>query len=334
MTRDTLIEVKDLRVQFAGRGGQPLRALDGVSFSIQRERTLGVVGESGCGKSVTALSIMGLLPPTGRVAAGEILFRRDGEALDLARLPRTGRTIRSIRGNQIAMIFQEPMTSLNPVYTIANQIVEAIALHQRLPQAEARQKAAAMLKTVGIPSAEQRLDDYPHQLSGGMRQRVMIAMALSCNPALLIADEPTTALDVTVQAQVLELMNTLRAEYRTAIMFITHDLGVIAEMADDVIVMYLGRVVESGPTRRILDAPRHPYTRGLIGSIPSLTRSRKEPLVPIQGSVPDLSEVPSGCGFRTRCPHAMEICGQRVPTLRGVGEGQAAACWLYPEGAP
>ncbi len=323
-----LIEVKDLQVHFPGRGDQILRAIDGISFAIDRERTLGVVGESGCGKSMTALAIMGLVPPPGRVAAGEIIFRGNDETVDIARLTRTGREVRAIRGNQIAMIFQEPMTSLNPVYTIGNQITEAIVLHQRVGAAEARDKAIAMLRAVGIPSPERRIDDYPHVLSGGMRQRAMIAMALSCNPALLIADEPTTALDVTVQAQVLDLMSRLQADYRTAILFITHDLGVIAETADDVLVMYLGRIVEAGPARSILRAPRHPYTQGLMQSIPSLTRRKSEKLIPIQGTVPDLEAVPSGCGFQTRCPHATAICRAETPPHFSAAERHTAACWL------
>jgi oligopeptide/dipeptide ABC transporter ATP-binding protein len=236
--------------------------------------------------------------------------------------------MRSIRGNEIAMIFQEPMTSLNPVYTIGNQIMEAIILHQRLSKKEARKKAIEMLHAVGIPAPEQRVDEYPHQLSGGMRQRAMIAMALSCNPSLLIADEPTTALDVTIQAQVLALMNNLRREFKTAILFITHNLGVIAKMADEVVVMYLGRIVEGAPVREIFHDPRHPYTRGLMNSIPSLATTRKERLIPIEGVVPDPSEMPQGCGFGPRCPHAMEICSKEIPALTEVAPGHRVACWL------
>ncbi|HSV93070.1 MAG TPA: ABC transporter ATP-binding protein [Desulfobacterales bacterium] len=294
---EPLLEIKKLVTSFHTDAGT-VRAVDGVDLSLARERTLGLVGESGSGKSVTALSVMGLVPrPAGRITSGEILFNPDGRVCDLARLDPRGREIRAIRGNDIAMIFQEPMTSLNPVFTIGNQIMEAIILHQRLSRRDARAKAVEMLAEVGIPNPEARCDQYPHQLSGGMRQRAMIAMALSCRPALLIADEPTTALDVTIQAQVLELMNRLRAEFRTSILFITHDLGVIAKMADHVAVMYLGKVAESGPVREIFHSPRHPYTQGLMHSIPSIAASRSTRLTPIEGVVPDLFHVPPGCGF-------------------------------------
>ena len=323
-----LIDVIDLRTSFRTEEGV-VRAVDGVSFSIAKEKTLGVVGESGCGKSVTALSIMGLIPsPPGRIESGQMLFRADTEAIDLAKLDPRGRAIRSIRGNQIAMIFQEPMTSLNPVFTVGMQIIESITLHQHLPRKEAREKAIDMLRAVGIPSPEQRIEDYPHQLSGGMRQRVMIAMALSCHPSLLIADEPTTALDVTIQAQVLDLMNDLRAQFHMAILFITHDLGVIAQTADAVAVMYLGKIVEAAPVTELFDHPGHPYTRGLMKSIPSLTMTRKDRLIPIKGVVPELSEIREGCGFEPRCPHAMKICRGHVPPLKEVAPGHTVACWL------
>lgn len=324
-----LIEVKDLKTYFYTEDGVG-RAVDGVDFTIEREKTLGMVGESGCGKSVTALSIMGLISiPPGRIEAGEILYHRNGDVIDLTKLDPRGPEMRSIRGNEIAMIFQEPMTSLNPVFTIGKQIMEAIILHQRLRKKEARKKAIEMLHAVGIPSPEQIIDEYPHQLSGGMRQRAMIAMALSCNPSLLIADEPTTALDVTIQAQVLDLMNNLRTEFKTAILFITHDLGVIANMADDVMVMYLGRIVEGAPVRGIFHDPKHPYTQGLMNSIPSLTSTRKERLTPIEGIVPDSFEVPQGCGFEPRCPYAMEICRNQIPELKEVAPGHWVACWLF-----
>jgi len=324
-----LIKVKGLKTYFYTEDGVG-RAVDGVDFTIEREKTLGMVGESGCGKSVTALSIMRLIPtPPGRIEAGEILYHQNGDVIDLTKLDPKGPEMRSIRGNEIAMIFQEPMTSLNPVYTIGKQIMEAIILHQRLRKKEARKKAIEMLHAVGISSPEQIIDEYPHQLSGGMRQRAMIAMALSCNPSLLIADEPTTALDVTIQAQVLDLMNNLRTEFKTAILFITHDLGVIANMADDVVVMYLGRIVEGAPVRDIFHDPKHPYTQGLMNSIPSLTSTRKERLTPIEGIVPDSFEVPQGCGFEPRCPHAMEICRNQVPQLKEVAPGHLAACWLF-----
>jgi len=324
-----LIDVRGLKTYFYTEDGV-VRAVDGVDFTIEPEKTLGIVGESGCGKSVTALSIMGLVQsPPGKIAAGEIIYSHDGKDTDLTKLNPKGREYRSIRGNEIAMIFQEPMTSLNPVYTIGNQIMEAIILHQHLNKHEAKQKAIDMLHSVGIPVPEQRVNEYPHQLSGGMRQRAMIAMALSCNPSLLIADEPTTALDVTIQAQVLDLMNDLRRDFKASIQFITHDLGVIADMADDVVVMYLGKIVESASVREVFHNPKHPYTEGLMNSIPSLKTTKKERLIPIKGVVPDPFDVPDGCGFEPRCPHAMEICKREVPTLKEVSPGHLASCWLY-----
>lgn len=323
-----LIKVKALKTNFYTEAGV-VHAVNGVDFTIEKEKTLGVVGESGCGKSVTALSIMGLIRSPGKIEAGEILFHRNGEIIDLTKLDPKGSEMRSIRGNEIAMIFQEPMTSLNPVYTIGNQIMESIILHQRLGRKEARNEAIEMLRAVGISSPEQRIREYPHQLSGGMRQRAMIAMALSCNPSLLIADEPTTALDVTIQAQVLKLMNDLRTEFNAAIMFITHDLGVIAHMADDVVVMYLGRIVERAVVRDIFHDPRHPYTHGLMNSIPSLVTTKEKRLVPIEGVVPDLLEVKEGCGFELRCPHTTSICKQLVPPLKEVSPGHLTSCWLY-----
>ena len=324
-----LIEVRDLKTYFYTEDGV-VRAVDGVDFTIEPEKTLGVVGESGCGKTVAALSVMGLIQiPPGKIETGEILYHRDGKVTELTRLNPKGREYRSIRGNEIAMIFQEPMTSLNPVYTIGNQIMEAIILHQHLKKKEARKKAIEMLYAVGIPVPEQRVDEYPHQLSGGMRQRAMIAMALSCNPSLLIADEPTTALDVTIEAQVLDLMNGLRENFNTAIQFITHDLGVIAQMADNVVIMYLGKIVESATVGEIFHNTKHPYTQGLMNSIPSLATTKKERLIPIKGVVPDPFEVPEGCGFEPRCPQAMEICKTKIPPLKEVASGHLAACWLY-----
>jgi len=324
-----LITIRGLKTYFYTENGV-VRAVDEVDFTIGSEKTLGVVGESGCGKSVTALSILGLIQtPPGRIEAGEILFHRNGEIIDLTKLNPKGREMRSIRGNEIAMIFQEPMTALNPVYTIGNQIIEAITLHQHMRKKAARKKAIEMLEAVGISSPEQRIDEYPHQLSGGMRQRAMIASALSCRPSLLIADEPTTALDVTIQAQVLDLMNDLRKEFKAAILFITHDLGVIAKMADDVVVMYLGKIVESAPVRDIFHDPKHPYTLGLINSIPSFRVSRQSRLVPIKGVVPDPLKAPKGCGFEPRCPQTMEICRTRIPPLKDVAHGHSVACWLY-----
>jgi len=323
-----LLDVRNLKTYFYTEDGV-VRAVDGVTFSIDPERTLGVVGESGCGKSVTARAIMRLIQSPGKIEAGEIFLNHDGETIDLTKLAPMGKKMRSIRGNKIAMIFQEPMTSLNPVYTIGNQITETIILHQGLRKREARKRAIEMLTAVGISSPEQRVDEYPHQLSGGMRQRAMIAMALSCHPSLLIADEPTTALDVTIQAQVLDLMNDLRKKFRTSILFITHDLGVIAKMADHVVVMYLGKIVESAPVRGIFKDPKHPYTHGLMNSIPSLKMSRKKRLVPIKGIVPDLLEAPQGCGFEPRCPSAMEKCKAHIPPLKEVAQNHLAACWLY-----
>ena len=324
-----LIEIKGLKTYFYTQGGV-VRAVDGVDFTIEPEKTLGIVGESGCGKSVTALSILRLIEsPPGKIRAGEILFHRNGGVLDLTQIDPRGSRMRSIRGNEIAMIFQEPMTSLNPVYTIGNQIMESIILHQNLNKRTARIKAIEMLQAVGIPLPEQRMSEYPHQLSGGMRQRAMIAMALSCNPALLIADEPTTALDVTIQAQVLKLMNNLRKEFKASILFITHDLGVIAGMADDVAVMYLGKIVEFGTVRDIFHHPKHPYTQGLMNSIPSVSIGTKKRLVPIEGVVPDLLDVPQGCGFGPRCPKNLEICSNKIPVLQEVASGHEVACWLY-----
>ncbi len=321
-----LIELRDLKTYFYTEDGV-VKAVDGVSFSIERQKTLGVVGESGCGKSVTALSIMGLIPmPPGKILEGSIIYHRDGQEIELTKLDPKGKQYREIRGNEIAMIFQEPMTSLNPVYTIGNQIMEAIILHQKVGKREARERAIEMLKAVGIPSPEQRIDEYPHQLSGGMRQRAMIAMALSCNPHLLIADEPTTALDVTIQAQILDLMRKLQSEFHMALMMITHNLGVIAEMADDVVIMYMGKVVEEAPVKEIYHNPTHPYTIGLMESIPALTR-KKERLKPIKGMVPDPYNLPKGCPFEPRCPEAMEICREQMPELKEVRPKHRVACW-------
>ncbi len=323
-----LIELKGLRTYFYTEDGV-VKAVDGVSFAIEPEQTLGVVGESGCGKSVTALSIMGLVPmPPGKIVEGEILFYKDGKTIELHKLNPKGKEYRSIRGKEIAMIFQEPMTSLNPVFTIGYQIMEAIMLHQKVSKREARQKAIEMLRQVGIPEPEQRVDEYPHQLSGGMRQRAMIAMALSCNPSLLIADEPTTALDVTIQAQVLDLMQDLKRKFHAAIMLITHDLGVVAEMCEEVVVMYLGKVVEHAKVRPIFHEPKHPYTQGLLKSIPSLATKKKR-LEPIKGVVPDPLNAPPGCPFNPRCPHAMDICRQEMPPLKEVATDHDVACWLY-----
>jgi oligopeptide/dipeptide ABC transporter ATP-binding protein len=318
-----LLEVRGLRTLFKGEQGE-VRAVDGVDFRLERGRTLGIVGESGCGKSVTALSIMGLVPqPPGRIAAGEVLF--EGEDL----LKSAPQRLRDLRGDKLAMIFQEPMTSLNPAFTVGDQISEAILRHRKVTPAEARSQAIEMLRRVRIPSPERRALDYPHQLSGGMRQRVMIAMALACNPQLLIADEPTTALDVTIQAQILDLMRTLRAELGTAIILITHDLGVVAELADEVLVMYAGKVIERCAAENLFAEPQHPYTVGLLGSIPRL-HLEQERLSAIEGFVPDASALPAGCRFHPRCPFVVDRCREEVPPLAEVATGHYAACWRAP----
>lgn len=322
-----LLEVKDLKTYFYTEYGV-VRAVDGVSFMVEPGRTVGIVGESGCGKSVTALAIMGLIRRPGKIAGGEIFYYQEGKSICISKLDPKGKQMRSIRGNEIAMIFQEPMTSLNPVFTIGSQIMESIILHQHLNKKDAREKAIQMLDKVGISLPEQRIDDYPHQLSGGMRQRAMIGMALSCNPSILIADEPTTALDVTIQAQVLDLMMDLRAEFQTSIIMITHNLGLIAGIADEVIVMYLGRVVEQSKVRHVFHAPKHPYTQGLMDSVPSLASSKIN-LNPIKGVVPDPLDAPPGCGFEPRCPKSMKVCEADVPSLKEVAPNHWAACWLY-----
>ncbi len=320
MSGEFLLEVKDLRTYFDTRDGV-VKAVDGVSFEIRPGETLGIVGESGCGKSVTVLSIMRLVPqPPARYASGEILF--DGK--DLLKL--SNEEMRKVRGKQIAMIFQDPMTSLNPVLTIGRQITESLQLHLRMSPRQAHTRAVELLQLVGIPSAARRVDDYPHQFSGGMRQRAMIAMALSCNPNLLIADEPTTALDVTIQAQILELIANLRQEFNTAVLLITHDMGVVAGVADRIVVMYAGKVAETSQTEELFGNPRHPYTLGLLNSIPRLDETRRERLVPIEGLPPDLINLPAVCSFSARCSFALERCLQGVPELRTVAPNHQAAC--------
>ncbi len=319
-----LLDVKGLRTEFRS-GGSSFAAVDGISFSLAPGETLGIVGESGCGKSVTSLSIMRLVPnPPGRITAGEIRL----EGRNLLDLPES--EMRAVRGDDIAMIFQEPMTSLNPVQTVGEQIVEAVQLHRPLSAAEARARALEMLRLVKIPSPETRLDEYTHQLSGGMRQRVMIAMALVCDPKLLIADEPTTALDVTIQAQILDLLRDLRDRTGAAIMLITHDLGVVAELAHRVIVMYAGRIVEEAPVGLLFSDPQHPYTLGLLGSIPRLGSDGDERLTAIEGVVPNPYAPPPGCRFSPRCPLADAQCRAEQPTLREIAPGHRAACWKAP----
>jgi peptide/nickel transport system ATP-binding protein len=331
---EALLKVEALRVEFKTRRGKAL-VLNGVDFEIRAGETLCVVGESGCGKSMTALALLRLIPsPPGRISSGRVLFQ--GEDLLGASIER----MRKVRGNRISMIFQEPMTSLNPVLTVGDQIGESLRLHAGLDAHAARARSIEMLQQVGIPAPERRVDEYPHQLSGGMRQRVMIAMALACRPDILIADEPTTALDVTVQAQIFDLLRDLQRDKGTAILLITHDMGAVAEMADRVMVMYAGRVIEQGTAAQVLGLPGHPYTRGLIDCLPELgssTRARtdgdRDELAEIAGVVPSIWELGSGCAFRERCPHALARCAQEVPPLFALedGEGHGAACWLHAE---
>jgi len=318
-----LLEVRNLRTQFFTPEGV-VRAVDGVSFDIQEGETVALVGESGCGKSVSALSIMGLIPnPPGRIVEGEIQFRgRDLRVLD-------AEGMRKIRGKEIAMIFQEPMTSLNPVLTIGRQLTEALEMHLQMKPQEAGNRAMEFLKLVGIPDPRRRLSQYPHQFSGGMRQRVMIAMALCCEPRLILADEPTTALDVTIQAQILELLKDTCRRLHVAIIIITHNLGVVARYADRVNVMYAGKIVETGSSRGIYQSPRHPYTLGLLHSVPRLDQPRKAKLDPIEGQPPDLADLPAGCSFQPRCKFAVVKCNQETPSLCEVGENHWSACWVW-----
>jgi oligopeptide/dipeptide ABC transporter ATP-binding protein len=320
---DILLEIKHLRTYFYTDEGIA-RAVDGMDLTIRKGRTLGVIGESGCGKSVTALSVLRLVSsPPGRIIGGEILF--DGADL----LAKTPAEMRTIRGNDISMIFQEPMTSLNPVYTIGNQIMEAISLHQGLSKVEARHKAIEVLGLVGISTPAKQVDAYPHQLSGGMRQRAMIAMALSCRPKLLIADEPTTALDVTIQAQILRLIHELKQQIGMAVMMITHDLGVIAQVADDVVVAYAGKGVEYADVETVFEKPAHPYTRALYHSIPLLTERKKRKLEVIKGTVPNPLNFPPGCRFHPRCTYAQELCAVEEPQLETIGPNHKARCFIY-----
>jgi peptide/nickel transport system ATP-binding protein len=322
---ERLLEVKGLKVRFTTEDGV-VRAVDDVSFELDRGKVLGIVGESGSGKSVTAMTVLGLTRDKNTTFEGEV--RYDGE--NLLALPES--RLRDVRGNQIAMIFQDPMTSLNPVYTVGDQIVEAIVTHEQASKQEAKRRAVELLRQVGIPNAQQRVDEYPHQFSGGMRQRAMIAMALSCNPDILIADEPTTALDVTIQAQILELLDRLRADFDSAVILITHDLGVVAEVADEIVVMYAGRIVERGGKRELFYDPQHPYTWGLLGSIPRLDRPKPKKLASIEGMPPSLINLPQGCKFRPRCPHAFEKCTEEPELANRVEErGHLDRCWLSVE---
>lgn len=326
MTQQTqpILQVQQLVTQFRTKNGY-ITAVDGVSFTVHKGETLGIVGESGCGKSVTSLSILRLLPNgIGRIAKGKVLFK--GEDL----VKKSNKELSHIRGKDIAMIFQDSMTSLNPVLTIGYQLEETIAVHSKLPRSEIRKQALDILTKVGVSAPEQRMKEFPHQLSGGMRQRVMIAMALSCSPSLLIADEPTTALDVTIQAQIIDLMVELKDKIDAAIMLITHDMGVVAEMADSIMVMYAGQVVEYGTARQIFRGPLHPYTRGLLASIPRLDKD-SERLHAIEGTVPSLNDLPKGCRFCVRCDCAMDICSQKCPPVFESSDGQQVRCWKYSD---
>jgi peptide/nickel transport system ATP-binding protein/oligopeptide transport system ATP-binding protein len=320
-----VLQLEQLRTYFAIRDGM-VKAVDGIDLQVRPGRTLGVVGESGCGKTVTALSIMRLLPRTGRIVSGRIMFG----GRDLAQAGED--EMRELRGNAVSMIFQEPMTSLNPVFTVGDQVGEVIRQHLDLSERQVRDRVLEMFQLVGIADVAKRVSDYPHQMSGGMRQRVMIAMALACNPAVLIADEPTTALDVTIQAQILELMRELQRRNRMAIILITHDLGVVAEMADEVAVMYAGKVIEHGTADQIFDSPRHPYTQGLLASIPSLA-ARGRPLTAITGTVPHPLNLPPGCTFAPRCPRAFERCVTAFPARMDQGDAHDVACYLYGDRA-
>jgi len=317
-----LLEVKDLKTRFYTQDGV-VHAVNGISYTLHEGETLGIVGESGCGKSVSVLSVMRLIPePPGKIAGGQVLFN----GRDLLKI--SDSEIRQIRGNRIAMIFQDPMTSLNPVLTIGRQIEEALELHMGMDRQQARERTIELLEMVGIPQAADRVDDYPHQFSGGMRQRVMIAMALSCNPQILIADEPTTALDVTIQAQIIDLVKKLRDEIGMAIIWITHDLGIIAGLADKVIVMYAGFIVERARVKDLYGDPRHPYTIGLLGSLPRLDEERPEKLATIEGLPPDLIELPPGCPFWPRCQYRIDKCTKEQPVLQPVGPEHEIACWV------
>ena len=330
---DAILRVENLQTWFE-LGSRVAKSVDDVSFTVGRGKTVAVVGESGSGKSVTSLSIMRLLAPPGRIVGGRILYRTaDGQELDLATLPES--RMRAVRGREIAMIFQEPMTSLNPLFTVGDQVMEMIRLHEPVSAREARARARRMLELVEIPAAERRLDDYPHQMSGGMRQRAMIALALACNPRVLIADEPTTALDVTIQAQVLDLLRRLQAELGMSIVFVTHNLGVVAEIAHEVVVMYAGRVVEAAAVNDIFDRQRHPYTKGLLACIPRPGMRRDEGegqvrLTPIPGTVPSVTALPTGCSFAPRCPLAVARC-EEAPPLIPAAPGHRSRCWRHED---
>lgn len=324
MMTDAILKAKNLRTSFYTEEGV-VRAVDGLSFSLSKGETLAIVGESGCGKSVTSLSILGLIQESGKIEEGEILYNNQ----DLLKL--SEKEMRSIRGKEISMIFQEPMTSLNPVFTVGKQISESLKYHQGLNKRDAREKAIEMLKLVRIPDPEKSIHKYPHELSGGMRQRVMIAMALACEPKILIADEPTTALDVTIQAQIMDLLSEIKEKTELAIILITHDLGVVAEIAQNVMIMYGGKSVEYSDIHSIYKDPKHPYTKGLLQSIPRLDVS-KETLYSIKGSIPNLANLPKGCHFAPRCDECMDICKEKMPGVTTLNDGRKVRCWLYEEG--
>ncbi|RXZ83151.1 ABC transporter ATP-binding protein [Paenibacillaceae bacterium] len=318
-----VLEINNLQTSFFTEEGE-VKAVEGIDLRVPKGKTLGIVGESGSGKSILSLSIMRLIFEPGKIVGGEVLY--NGEDL----LKKSSKQMRNIRGNQISMIFQEPMTSLNPVFTVGEQIAEAYEIHEKLGKKEAMKKAVEILRMVGIPSPEKRVTQYPFELSGGMRQRVMIAIALACNPDVLIADEPTTALDVTIQAQILELIKDLQKKLQMSVVFITHDLGVVAETCDDVAVMYCGKVVEYASARALFHHPKHPYTQGLLNSLPRHDQDQDE-LVAIKGSVPSPFERGEGCRFAPRCPHAASICSEKLPELTEVGDNQEVRCWIYTE---
>lgn len=324
--KDYILQIENLKTQFVV-GKRIVKAVDGVTLNVRRGKTLGLVGESGCGKSVTAHSIMKLLPKAGRIPEGKIMLNlKNGESFDIVPLKNNSKRLRQLRGRDISMIFQSPMSSLNPVYRIGDQIIENIQAHEKVSREVALKRAIEMLQLLGIPQAEERVKDYPHQFSGGMKQRVMIAMGMICNPEILIADEPTTALDVTIQAQILKLMMKMQEEFGVTIIMITHNMGIVAEMADDIAVMYMGKVVESGTKEDIFLNPKHPYTAALLKSVPVLGIGGEERLIPIRGNTPDPSEMPEGCAFRDRCDYACEKCMQVPPNVE-VSDGHYARCW-------
>ncbi|NLB21546.1 MAG: ABC transporter ATP-binding protein [Clostridium sp.] len=329
MENDVILRVKDLKTFFY-TNERCNRAINGVSFDIKKGKTLSIVGESGCGKSVTAASIMQLLPELSRIEEGEISYFTEEGEVRIDKLKKNGKTMRNLRGSDIAMIFQDPMTALNPVYTIGFQIVENLRAHTKMTRKQAKARSVELLSLMGIPNPEQRVNEYPHQFSGGMRQRAMIAMAMSCNPKVLIADEPTTALDVTIQAQIFELMMNLKNDFDTAILLITHDMGVVNEVSDDMAVMYMGNIVESGGTKQVIRDPAHPYTKALLQSIPILGKGRNQKLEPIRGSTPDPYQRPVGCQFRERCDYATKECLVMPPEVM-VAPGQMVRCWNHEE---